>query len=174
MQIEVMHLDPRLTNGTFNTPAYQTPGSAAIDLIACIDEPMEISAGSKAQLIPTGMAINIKDPNVAAMILPRSSTGHKRGLVLGNSVGLIDSDYQGQLFVSAWNRNSSTKNMGSSVVAEGYANSRIVIEPGERIAQLVFVPVIQVEQKVVESFSETTERGEGGFGSTGKKSTAKK
>ena len=147
--IQVKILDPRL--GTeFPLPDYATPGSAGIDLRACVEAAQELKPG-ETQLIPTGMAIHIGDPSIAAVILPRSGLGHKHGIVLGNLVGLIDSDYQGQLFVSCWNRGQDS----------------FVINPGERIAQLVFVPVIQAQFEVVDEFEES-HRGEGGFGSTGK------
>jgi len=147
--IQVKILDPRL--GTeYPMPDYATPGSAGIDLRACVEAAQELKPG-ETQLIPAGMAIHIGDPALAAVILPRSGLGHKHGIVLGNLVGLIDSDYQGQLFVSCWNRGSET----------------FTINPGERIAQLVFVPVVQAQFEVVEEFQES-HRGEGGFGSTGK------
>lgn len=147
--IQVKILDPRL--GTeFPMPDYATPGSAGIDLRACVEAAHELKPGD-TQLIPTGMAIHIGDPSLAAVILPRSGLGHKHGIVLGNLVGLIDSDYQGQLFVSCWNRGSES----------------FTINPGERIAQLVFVPVVQAQFEVVAEFEES-HRGEGGFGSTGK------
>ena len=147
--IQVKILDPRL--GTeYPMPDYATPGSAGIDLRACVEAAQELKPG-ETQLIPTGMAIHIGDPALAAVILPRSGLGHKHGIVLGNLVGLIDSDYQGQLFVSCWNRGSES----------------FTINPGERIAQLVFVPVVQAQFEVVEEFQES-HRGEGGFGSTGK------
>lgn len=133
----------------FGLPEYSTSGSAGMDLRACVENTMNIKAG-ETQLIPTGIAIHIKDPQLAAVILPRSGLGHKHGLVLGNLVGLIDSDYQGQLFVSCWNRS-----------AVDY-----VIERGARIAQLVFLPTLQVSLNQVESFDDSL-RGEGGFGHTG-------
>ena len=142
-----MILDPRIKD---QLPAYATNGSAGMDLRACIDAPLILEPG-KTELIPTGMAIHIADPGYAAIILPRSGLGHKHGIVLGNLVGLIDSDYQGQLFVSCWNRGQTT----------------FTINPMERIAQLVIVPVARVDFNLVESFSES-ERGDGGFGSTGK------
>ncbi|MBV8466466.1 MAG: dUTP diphosphatase [Burkholderiales bacterium] len=145
--IDVRLLDDRLKT---QPPAYATAGSAGLDLRACIDAPLTLAPGATA-LIPTGMAIHIADHHLAAMILPRSGLGHKHGIVLGNLVGLIDSDYQGQIFVSVWNRGTET----------------FVVQPLERIAQLVVVPVVQVGFNVVESF-EASERGEGGFGSTGK------
>jgi dUTP pyrophosphatase len=145
--IDVKVLDQRLRE---QMPAYATPGSAGLDLRACINAPLTLEPGS-THLIPTGLAIHIADPAYAAMILPRSGMGHKHGIVLGNLVGLIDSDYQGELMVSAWNRGSSA----------------FVLSPMERLAQLVIVPVLQVTFNVVESFTET-ERGAGGFGSTGK------
>jgi dUTP pyrophosphatase len=131
-------------------PAYATHGSAGLDLRACIDDPITLKAGDAA-LIPTGLAIHLDDPGLAAVIIPRSGLGHKHGIVLGNLVGLIDSDYQGQLMVSCWNR----------------GREPFVVNPLERIAQLVIVPVVQVELNVVESFEESS-RGAGGFGSTGK------
>lgn len=145
--IDVKVLDPRLRE---QMPAYATPGSAGLDLRACIDAPLTIEPGS-THLVPTGLAIHIADPAYAAMILPRSGMGHKHGIVLGNLVGLIDSDYQGELMVSAWNRSSTA----------------FVLNPMERLAQLVIVPVLQVAFNVVDTFAES-ERGVGGFGSTGK------
>ena len=147
MQVDVKIIDPRMVD---QLPAYATPGSAGLDLRACLDAPLTLQANAW-QLVPTGIAIFLKDPNFAAMILPRSGLGHKHGIVLGNLVGLIDSDYQGQLMVSAWNR---------STVA-------FTIEPLERIAQLVIVPVVHAQFRVVTEFLAST-RGEGGYGSTGK------
>jgi len=147
MNIDIKILDPRLQD---NLPAYATPGSAGLDLRACLDAPLTLGANAW-QLIPTGLAIYLHDPGFAAMILPRSGLGHKHGIVLGNLVGLIDSDYQGQLMVSAWNR---------SEVA-------FTIEPMERIAQLVIMPVVQARFNLVSDFV-ATERGAGGYGSTGK------
>ena len=147
MQLDVKILDSRLAD---QLPAYATPGSAGLDLRACIDEALTL-APNAWQLIPTGMAIYLKDPAFAALILPRSGLGHKHGIVLGNLVGLIDSDYQGQLMVSAWNRSSVAFTM----------------QPMERIAQLVIVPVVQAQFNIVNEFS-ASERGEGGYGSTGK------
>jgi len=146
--MKVRVLDPRIGR-EFPLPAYATDGSAGLDLRACLDAPLELVPGA-AQLLPTGLAIWVEDPGLAAVILPRSGLGHKHGIVLGNLVGLIDSDYQGQLMVSCWNRGSTA----------------YVVQPGERIAQLVVVPVVQVELEVVEDFAATT-RGEGGFGSSG-------
>ena len=146
-QIDVKILDARLNN---DLPGYATPGAAGIDLRACIDAPLQLAPG-QTELIPTGMAIDIGQPDLAALILPRSGLGHKHGIVLGNLVGLIDSDYQGQLFVSMWNR----------------GNQEFVVKPLERIAQLVMVPVVQVAFNVVEEFA-ASERGAGGFGSTGR------
>ena len=131
-------------------PAYATPGSAGLDLRACIDAPLTLAPGS-THLIPTGLAIHLADPNYAAVILPRSGMGHKHGIVLGTLVGLIDSDYQGQLMISTWNRGST----------------EFVLNPMERLAQLVIVPVLQVGFNVVDEF-DSSERGAGGFGSTGK------
>lgn len=147
--LQVKILDERLGN-SIPMPEYATQGSAGIDLRACLDKSIELAPGETC-LLPTGMAIYIEDPGLAAMILPRSGLGHKHGIVLGNLVGLIDSDYQGQLMVSCWNRGSDS----------------FVIEVGERIAQLVLVPVVQAQFKVVEEFTESS-RGEGGFGSTGR------
>ena len=142
-------LDDRL--GTeFPMPAYATDGSAGIDLRAMLDESLVLEPG-QTELLPTGIAIHIKDPALAAMILPRSGLGHKHGIVLGNLVGLIDSDYQGELMVSCWNRGNTT----------------FTVEPGERIAQLVLVPVVQAKLEIVDSFDES-DRGAGGFGHTGK------
>ena len=132
-------------------PAYATAGSAGLDLRACIDEPLELKPNAW-QLVPTGIAIHLKDPAYAALILPRSGLGHKHGIVLGNLVGLIDSDYQGQLMVSAWNR----------------SDVAFTLQPMERLAQLVIVPVMQAQFNVVTEFDSTSERGEGGYGSTGK------
>ncbi len=146
-QIDVRILDPRLEN---QLPEYATPGSAGLDLRACIDAAMTVEPGNTT-LVPTGLAIHIGDPGLAAMILPRSGLGHKHGIVLGNLVGLIDSDYQGQLFVSVWNR----------------GNQAFELNPMERIAQLVIVPVVQVSFNVVGDFAQS-DRGSGGFGSTGK------
>ena len=148
MKIDVKILDPRIAE---QLPAYATPGSAGLDLRACLDAPLAL-APNAWQLVPTGMAIHLADPGYAAMILPRSGLGHKHGIVLGNLVGLIDSDYQGQLMVSAWNRSSVA----------------FTIEPMERIAQLVIVPVLQAQFNIVQEFSAASERGEGGYGSTGK------
>jgi len=146
-QIDVKILDTRLRD---QLPQYATPGSAGLDLRACVDAPLTLSPG-QCELIATGIAIHIADPGYAAVILPRSGLGHKHGIVLGNLVGLIDSDYQGQLYVSTWNR----------------GNTPFVINPMERLAQLVVIPVAQVEFNVVEEFG-ASDRGAGGFGSTGK------
>lgn len=147
LQVELKILDNRLNE---NMPAYATSGSAGLDLRACINEAITIKPG-ETTLIPTGMAIHLANPAYAAMILPRSGLGHKHGIVLGNLVGLIDSDYQGQLFVSCWNRSQEA----------------FVMNPMERMAQLVIVPVVQANFAVVDEFN-ASERGEGGFGSTGK------
>jgi len=147
MNIDLKILDPRLQD---NLPAYATPGSAGLDLRACLDAPLTL-APNACQLVPTGIALYLHDPGYAALILPRSGLGHKHGIVLGNLVGLIDSDYQGQLMVSAWNR----------------SDAPFTIAPMERIAQLVIVPVAQATFNVVKEFV-ATERGEGGYGSTGK------
>lgn len=147
MRIDVKILDPRLNE---YPPAYATPGSAGLDLRACIDSALELAPG-QTELVPSGMAIHLADPSVAAMVLPRSGLGHRHGIVLGNLVGLIDSDYQGQILVSIWNR----------------SGARFVLQPLERIAQLVIVPVLQVTFNLVSEFPESA-RGSGGFGSTGK------
>ena len=144
--VDVKVLDPRMAQVL---PAYATPGSAGLDLRACLDAPLELLPGAAA-LIPTGLAVHIADPNLAAMLLPRSGLGHRHGIVLGNLVGLIDSDYQGPLMVSCWNRSSTA----------------YTVQPMERIAQMVIVPVVQAAFRVVQSF-EGSARGEGGFGSTG-------
>ena len=148
-QIELKILDPRIGK-EFPLPEHATAGSAGMDLRACIDQSIIIQPG-ETQLIPTGIAIHIADPNLAATILPRSGLGHKHGIVLGNLVGLIDSDYQGPLMVSCWNR----------------SNNAFTLEAGERLAQLVFLPVVQATFEVVDSF-ESSDRGEGGFGHSGK------
>ncbi|MEO6291796.1 MAG: dUTP diphosphatase [Burkholderiaceae bacterium] len=148
MKIDVKIMDSRMAD---QLPAYATPGSAGLDLRACIDEAVTLQPNAW-QLIPTGIAIHLLDPNFAAMILPRSGLGHKHGIVLGNLVGLIDSDYQGQLMVSAWNRSSTA----------------FTIEPMERIAQMVIVPVVQAQFNIVTEFVSESERGAGGYGSTGK------
>ena len=146
--IDLKVLDKRIGD-TFDMPDYQTSGSAGIDLLACLDEPLKIQPGD-TELIPSGIAVYIRDPSLAAVLLPRSGLGHKKGLVLGNLVGLIDSDYQGQVFISCWNRGKES----------------CVIEPGMRLAQMVFLPIQQVNFNLVESFEES-DRGEGGFGHTG-------
>ena len=148
IDIDLRILDDRLRDAL---PAYATPGSAGLDLRAAIDAPMEVAPG-QAVLIPTGLSIHVADPGYAALILPRSGLGHKHGIVLGNLVGLIDSDYQGQLMVSAWNRSSQP----------------YTIEPLERIAQLVIVPVLQAQLNWVDDFEQPSARGAGGYGSTGR------
>lgn len=147
--IQIKVLNPRVGD-SIELPQYATPGSAGLDLRVCIDEPLQIRA-QETVLLPTGLAIYIADPMLAAVILPRSGLGHKHGIVLGNLVGLIDSDYQGELKISCWNRNSE----------------HFTVQPGDRIAQLVFLPVVRVEFQVVETFTQTS-RGEGGFGSSGR------
>tara|TARA_R110002167_G_scaffold248021_1_gene454015 strand:+ start:23165 stop:23620 length:456 start_codon:yes stop_codon:yes gene_type:complete len=149
-QVEVKILNPKVGN-EIPLPTYATDGSAGVDLRACIDESLTLEPG-QTELIPTGIAIHMKSKDMAATILPRSGLGHKHGIVLGNLVGLIDSDYQGQLFISCWNRGNDT----------------FTIEPADRIAQLMFIPVIQPEFQLVEEFDES-ERGEGGFGHSGRK-----
>jgi dUTP pyrophosphatase len=148
-RLQVRVLDARIGR-EYPLPQYATEGSAGIDLRACVDVPLELKPGD-TQLIPSGIAIYLQDPAYAAIVLPRSGLGHKHGIVLGNLVGLIDSDYQGQIFVSCWNRGQTT----------------FTVEPGERVAQLVVVPVVQVEFDVVNEFV-ATERGAGGFGSSGR------
>ena len=148
--IQLKILDPRVGD-TISLPHYATDGSAGLDMRACIDEPLTVQPGDTV-LVPSGLAIHIADPGLAAVLLPRSGLGHKHGVVLGNLTGLIDSDYQGQGFVSIWNRGSKAYD----------------IEPGERIAQMVFVPVEQVGFDVVEEFDDS-ERGDGGFGHSGTK-----
>ena len=148
MQIDLRILDERLRQ---HLPAYATPGSAGLDLRACLNEPLELAAGAW-QLLPTGLAMHLADPGYVALILPRSGLGHKHGIVLGNLVGLIDSDYQGQLMVSVWNRGPTP----------------FVIEPMERIAQMVIMPVVQAHFRLVDEFA-PSQRGEGGYGSTGTK-----
>ena len=147
MKLDLKILDARMRD---QLPAYATTGSAGLDLRACLDEPLTLKPGETA-LVPTGLAIHVGDPGYAALILPRSGLGHKHGIVLGNLVGLIDSDYQGQLMISTWNRGETT----------------FVLNPMERLAQLVIVPVVQAEFTIVDDF-DSSERGAGGFGSTGK------
>ena len=147
MQVDVKILDPRVKE---KMPAYATAGSAGLDLRAMLDEPLTLAPG-ETKLIKTGLAIHLADPGYAALILPRSGLGHKHSIVLGNLVGLIDSDYQGELMVSTWNRGKDS----------------FTIEPMERIAQLVIVPVVQMQMNIVEDF-QASDRGAGGFGSTGK------
>ena len=147
--IQLKILDSRI-GAEFPLPEYATSGSAGFDMRACIEAPLEIEPGG-THLIPTGIALHIQDSDVAAMLLPRSGLGHKHGIVLGNLVGLIDSDYQGQVFVSCWNR----------------GNDSFTIQPGDRIAQMVFVPVLRAEFETVASFEESA-RGEGGFGHSGR------
>jgi dUTP pyrophosphatase len=149
MKVDLKILDPRMAD---QLPQYATPGSAGLDLRACLDAAITLEPNAW-QLVPTGIAIHLDDPAYAALILPRSGLGHKYGIVLGNLVGLIDSDYQGQLMVSAWNRSSTP----------------FTLEPMERLAQLVIVPVVQAQFNVVQEFAAKSERGEGGYGSTGKK-----
>lgn len=147
--IQLKILDPRVGD-LIALPTYATAGSAGLDLRVCIDEPIQI-APQETVLLPTGLAVYIADPNLAAVILPRSGLGHKHGIVLGNLVGLIDSDYQGELKISCWNRNQE----------------HFTVSPGERIAQLVFLPVVRAAFEVVDSFTESS-RGQGGFGSSGR------
>ena len=148
MNIDLKIIDARMAD---QLPAYATSGSAGLDLRACLNEPLTLQPNAW-QLVPTGIAVHLKDPAYAAMLLPRSGLGHKHGIVLGNLVGLIDSDYQGQLMVSCWNRSPTA----------------FTIEPMERIAQMVIVPVVQALFRVVDDFAATSERGAGGYGSTGR------
>jgi dUTP pyrophosphatase len=149
-KVQLQILDARI-GSEFPLPGYATPGAAGLDLRACIDEHLRVDPG-ETRLIPTGIAIHMADPELAAVLLPRSGLGHKHGIVLGNLVGLIDSDYQGQVFVSCWNRGTEP----------------FTVEPGDRIAQMMFVPVRQVDFEVVQDFEES-HRGSGGFGHSGKK-----
>lgn len=149
MIVDLKILDPRMQD---QLPQYATPGSAGLDLRACLDAPLTLEPNAW-QLVPTGLAIHLRDPGYAAMILPRSGLGHKHGIVLGNLVGLIDSDYQGQLMVSAWNRSTQP----------------FVLQPMERLAQMIIVPVVQASFQVVQEFGDVSERGAGGYGSTGTK-----
>lgn len=149
--VELLVLDPRLHE--WGLPSYQSAHAAAVDLHACLDAPLELPAGGPAALIPAGFAVHMNDPGIAALVLPRSGLGHRKGLVLGNLVGLIDPDYTGPIMVSAWNRNAS--------------GEPIVLTPGERFAQMMFVPVLRPRLQVVEAFSALSARGDGGFGSTG-------
>jgi len=148
-KIQLKILDPRLGN-EFPLPHYATDGSAGMDMRACLDGPLSLAPG-ETHLIPTGLAIHVADTGLAAVLLPRSGLGHKHGIVLGNLVGLIDSDYQGQVFVSCWNR----------------GENMFIVEPGERVAQMVIVPVVRAEFEIVEDF-DASERGAGGFGHTGR------
>jgi dUTP pyrophosphatase len=148
--VQIKILDPRIGR-EYPMPEYATAGAAGVDLRACIGEPITITPGD-SHLVPSGIAVHMEDPELAAVILPRSGLGHKKGIVLGNLVGLIDSDYQGQVMISVWNR----------------GNEAVTIEPGDRIAQMVFVPVRRVQFEVVEDFRESA-RGDGGFGHTGTK-----
>ncbi len=152
MNVELVVLDPRLHE--WGLPTYQSAMAAAIDLHACLDAPLAVAAASAPVLIPAGFAIHMADPNVAALVLPRSGLGHRKGLVLGNLVGLIDPDYTGPLMVSTWNRNPA-------------GTEPITLVPGERFAQLLFVPILRPVLSVVDAFSGPSARGGGGFGSTG-------
>ena len=150
--VELRVLDERVA--AWGLPAYQSTSAAGIDLFACLSEPLELRAQSPAQLISAGIAIHIGDPWITALVVPRSGLGHRRGLVIGNLVGVIDADYLGPVTISAWNRSEA-------------GTAPIVIEPGDRIAQMLFVPVLRPQFAVVTEFSRTTGRGSGGFGSTG-------
>jgi dUTP pyrophosphatase len=149
--VEVKVLDARLQ--TWGLPRYQSEQAAGIDLIACLDAPLEIHPQAPAQLIPTGLALHMNSAGFCAVIVPRSGLGHKKGLILGNSIGVIDADYMAQCYVSVWNRNP--------------VGEPIVIQPGDRIAQMLFVPILRPRLVVVEEFAASSERGVGGFGSTG-------
>jgi dUTP pyrophosphatase len=151
-EVEVKVLDRRLEE--WGLPRYQSEMAAAIDLFACVDGPVELMPGAPAAMIPSGLAVHIGDPGIAAIVLPRSGLGHKKGLVLGNLIGLVDADYTGPVLISAWNRS-------------GPSTQPIIILPGERIAQLMFVPVVRPKLEIVSDFTRTTKRGSGGFGSTG-------
>jgi dUTP pyrophosphatase len=151
-RIEIKVLDPRLN--TWGLPQYQSDMAAAIDLFACLDAPLELAPGSLAQLVPAGFALHIGDPHFAAIIVPRSGLGHKKGLVLGNLQGVIDADYTGPILISVWNRSAA-------------GTPPVRIEPGERIAQMMFVPIARPTFSVVTDFSQNSTRGSGGFGSTG-------
>jgi dUTP pyrophosphatase len=151
-RVEVKILDERV--GGWGIPRYHSEMAAGVDLFACIDEPLVLEAGSAAQLVPSGIAIHIADPAIAGFIVPRSGLGHRQGLVLGNLVGVIDADYMGPVLISAWNRNHA-------------GSQAITISPGDRIAQLIFLPIVKAELSVVAEFSKTSDRGAGGFGSTG-------
>jgi dUTP pyrophosphatase len=153
MTVELKVLDERLH--AWGLPRYQSAMAAAVDLFACIDAPLVLAPQSAAQFVPAGIAIHIADPNVAAIIVPRSGLGHKKGLVLGNLIGVLDADYTGPVLISVWNRSEP-------------GTEPIVIEPGDRIAQLMFVPVVRPEFEVVPEFSALSVRGAGGFGSTGR------
>ena len=148
-EIEIVVLDARLEE--WGLPRYHSEHAAAVDLYACVDSALEIAAGAPAVLVPAGFAVHIADPGIAALILPRSGMGHRRALVLGNTVGLIDPDYTGPILVSAWNRGTET----------------VTLQPGERFAQMVFVPIVRPALRQVAAFSAASARGEGGFGSTG-------
>ena len=151
-RVEIKILDRRLYD--WGLPRYQSAMAAAIDLFACLDAAISIDAGSAAQLIASGIAVHMGDPNIAAIVVPRSGLGHKKGLVMGNLMGVIDADYTGPVMISVWNRNAP-------------GTEPIAIEPGERIAQMLFVPILRPSFEVVETFTHTSERGDGGFGSTG-------
>ncbi|MEX8494829.1 dUTP diphosphatase [Sphaerotilus sp.] len=154
--VEVRVLDARLH--AWGLPRYQSEQAAGIDLIACLDAPLEIHPQAQAQLVPTGLALHMNSAAFCAVIVPRSGLGHKKGLILGNSIGIIDADYMAQCYVSVWNRNP--------------ADAPIVIQPGDRIAQMLFVPILRPRLVVVDEFTATSERGVGGFGSTGVASTS--
>jgi dUTP pyrophosphatase len=153
MKVELKVLDERVR--AWGLPRYQSEKAAAVDLFACLDEPLVVAPQSAAQFVPSGIAIHIGDPGVAAIIVPRSGLGHKKGLVLGNLIGVLDADYTGPVLISVWNRSEP-------------GSAPIIIEPGDRIAQLMFVPVVRPAFEVVDEFTALSQRGAGGFGSTGR------
>lgn len=166
LDVQIKILDDRIRD-IFQFPQYQTEMSAGVDLIACVNEKTVIHPGETV-LIPTGISVYVGNPNFASVILPRSSMGHKHGLVLGNGTGLIDPDYQGPLMVSAFNRNQAQYKLNESDASELHVIGRdITINPGDRIAQLVFLPIARAQFNLVAEFTDVTARGEGGFGSTG-------
>lgn len=150
--VQVKILDPRIRE--WGLPSYQSAMAAAVDLFACVEQPLVLEPNSPAQLVSSGISLYIGDPGIAAIVVPRSGLGHRKGLVVGNLVGVIDADYTGPVFISAWNRSAP-------------GCQAVVINPGDRIAQMMFVPVLRPQFRTVDEFSEKTERGDGGFGSTG-------
>ena len=170
LPVQIKILDDRIAT-EYGLPKYQSEHAAGIDLVACIDEDLVIAPG-ETKLIPTGISVFVNDPNFASVILPRSGLGHKQGLILGNGTGLIDADYQGPLMVSAWNRNHALTEV-NRISNKPYSDTimmvdkNVIIKPGDRIAQLVFLPIARAIFAIVDGFDSMTERGEGGFGSTG-------